>query len=100
MAKDSEKPVDKNPQVDRDYVALFLRSPLGPKVLGKMIDECELLNIAKDEEQQIEQNHMKIILSRCGIGFGMKGQQYVKGLAGAKGQKALISAEEFNGDDD
>ncbi len=55
---------EKNPQVDKDYQDLFLRSSLGPKVLGKIVDECEFMNIAKDDEQQIAQNTVKTILAR------------------------------------
>ena len=55
---------EKNPQVDKDYQNLFLSSRLGPKVLGKIVDECEFMNIAKDDEQQIAQNTVKTILAR------------------------------------
>ncbi len=80
---------EKNEQVDKDFQDLLLKSPLGPKVLGKMVDEVHLLDIAADPEQQIAQNEIKIILTRCGIGLGMTGQQYVRALAGVKAQKAL-----------
>lgn len=71
---------EKNNQVDKDYQDLYLKSPLGPKVLGKMVDAVGLLDIAQDHEFQIAQNEIKIILTRCGIGLGMTGEQYVRAL--------------------
>lgn len=75
---------EKNIQVDTDFQDLFLRSPLGPRVLGKIVDEVDLLNIADNAEAQIAQNEVKIILTRAGIGLGMTGEQYVRALAGKK----------------
>lgn len=70
--------------VDKDYQDLFLKSPLGPKVLGKMIDDVDFLNIAPNEELQIAQNEVKAILSRCGIGVGLSGYQFVTALKAKK----------------
>ncbi len=75
---------EKNPQVDKDYQDLFLKSPLGPKVLGKILDECEFMDIAANEEQQITQNTIKMILARCGIGLGLNGEKMIRALAGKK----------------
>ena len=98
MAKEPKREI-KNPQVDPDYVALFLRSPLGPKVLGKMIDSVDLLNIAQDTEFQGAQNEIKIILSHCGIGYGLSGQQYVKALMGKNAVNVLSTDEVIDGDE-
>jgi len=84
---------EKNPQVDKDYQDLFLKSPLGPKVLGKMLDETEFVNIAANEEQQIAQNTMKMFLARCGIGFGITGEKMVRALVGKKLENVPISEE-------
>ncbi len=75
---------EKNPQVDKDYQDLFLKSPLGPKVLGKIIDETDFMTIAANEVQQVAQNTIKRILARCGIGFGMSGERMVRALGGKK----------------
>ena len=75
---------EKNIQVDKDFQDLFLRSPLGPKVLGKILDEAEFMLIADEEQLQMAQNMVKIILDRCGIGLGMTGEQFVRALAGKK----------------
>ncbi len=84
---------EKNVQVDKDYQNLFLGSHLGPKVLGKIIDECEFMTIAKDEEQQIAQNTVKMILARCGIGYGLKGEAMIRALAGKKIEYVAASEE-------
>jgi len=76
--------VKKNEQVDPDFQDLFLRSKLGPKVLGKIVDEVHFMEVADDEEWQSSQNVVKIIMDRCGIGEGITGLQYVKALAGHK----------------
>lgn len=79
----------KNEPVDRDFQDLFLKSPLGPKVLGKILDDCNFCDIAGSQEEQMEQNHTKLILTWSGIGMGMTGLQYVKALAGHKVTNAL-----------
>ena len=77
--------VDKNLNVSKDYQDLFLgKNPLGQKVLGMILDDVDFMNIAADPQQQIAQDEIKIILSRCGIGLGMTGQQYIQALAGKK----------------
>ena len=85
---------EKNPQVDKDFQDLFLKSPLGPKVLGKIVDETDFLTIAANEEQQIAQNTVKLILSRCGIGFGMSGEKMIRALAGKKIEYVAASEDE------
>ena len=70
----------KNIQVDKDMQDFFIKSPLGPKVLGKLLDDCGFLDIAQDQNNQVEQNHMKLILSWSGIGLGLTGEQYVRAL--------------------
>lgn len=84
---------EKNPQVDKDYQDLFLKSPLGPRVLGKMVDEQDFMTIAKDDEQQIAQNVIKVIFARCGIGYGMKGEAMIRALAGKKIENVAASEE-------
>jgi hypothetical protein len=88
----------KNLQVDKDVKDLFVKSPLGPIVLGKMIDDVNFLGIATDMGTQRAQDEIKIILTKAGIGVGMKGVDYVRRLAGIGGNKALISNEEQDGD--
>ena len=85
---------EKNPQVDKDYQDMFLKSPLGPRVLGKMLDETEFGNIAANDEQQVAQNTMKTILARCGIGFGITGEKMVRALAGKKIEYVEASEDE------
>ena len=65
---------------DKDYQDLFLRSHLGPKVLGKMMDECHFGQIAIDDQWQAAQNFMKIVLDRCGISFVGEGEKMVRAL--------------------
>ncbi len=85
----------KNPQVDKDYQDLFLKSPLGPKVLGKMVDESCLLERPEDNEQCLAaQNVVKMILTRCGIGEGMSGERYIRALAGKKIENVAASGED------
>ncbi len=83
---------DKNIQVDKDIQDFFLKSPLGPKVLGKLLDDCGFLDIAQDENNQVEQNNMKLILSWAGIGFGLTGEQYVRALMSKK--REIIEEDE------
>ncbi len=85
---------EKNPQVDKDYQDLFLKSPLGPKVLGKILDECDFMTIAKDEEQQIAQNTVKIILARCGIGWGLNGERMIRALKAKQIDYVAASGED------
>lgn len=87
MAKQKQKP--EGP--DRDYQAVLLHSPLGPKVLGKMLDSCHFGEIAISEEYQHAQNFMKVILDRCGISYVADGHRMVKSLMKKK--------EEPNGDE-
>ena len=77
-------------KLDKDFQDLFLRSPLGPKVLGKMLDSCHFGAVAQDEEWQAAQNFMKIVLVQCGISY--TGEKMVRCLMPKKG--------EFIGDDD
>jgi len=71
-------------QVDRHYQAHFLHSRLGPKVLGMMLDEADFFDIAQDNEQKLQQDHCKLLLARCGIGLGLKGEDYVRALMNKK----------------
>lgn len=89
-----------NEQVDKDYKALFLQSPMGPKVLGKMLDEVDFFNIARDPEYQVAQNELKTILTRCGIGLGMTGEKFIRRLAGKNAANALTNSEDDNGGDE
>jgi hypothetical protein len=83
---------DKNVNVDKDFQDLFLKSPLGPKVLGMIVDEVGLLDIASGPQQQIAQDQVKTILSHTGIGLGMSGEQYVRALA--KGKLEIFEDED------
>lgn len=85
---------EKNPQVDKDYQDLFLRSPLGPKVLGKILDDAGFMNIANGDEERIENNVIKMILAHCGIGLGMKGEAMIRALAGKKIENVAASGED------
>lgn len=82
---------EKNQNVDKDFQDFFLKSPLGPKVLGKILDNVEFLDIPEDEEQQVKQDHVKRILRDCGIGLGLTGEQYVRALM----TKALTTGQEM-----
>lgn len=64
--------------LDKDFQDLFLNSPLGPKVLGKMLDACHFGRVADDQEWQVAQNFMKIVLAQCGISF--TGERMVRAL--------------------
>lgn len=99
MTDDEPRKV-RNPQVDRDFTDLFLKSPLGPKVLGKMMDDVDFFDVAVDLPTQRAQDEIKIILTKAGIGAGLKGQNVIRALAGTKGKKALISDEESHGGDE
>ena len=83
---------EKNSQLDKNYQDLFLNSPLGPKVLGDMIDTAELLDHPENEIQANLQSSVKMILARCGIGLGLSGEQYVRALM--KGKIAVEGEDE------
>jgi len=75
---------NKNVQVDKDFQDLFLKSKLGPTVLGKMIDEFGFLDVTDDPETVASHNVIKTILSWTGIGLGLTGIKYIQALAGKK----------------
>jgi len=81
-----------NEQADKDYQDMFLRSPLGPKVLGKMLDECHFGQIAIDGKWQAAQDFMKIVLDRCGISFVGEGEKMVRALM--KKKEAITEQED------
>lgn len=74
---------------DMYFQDLFLRSPLGPKVLGMMLDFCDFGDVATNEKWQHVQDFMKIILDKCGLAYADDGEKLVRALAGHQGQKAL-----------
>ncbi len=78
---------------DKDFQDLFLRSPLGPKVLGKILDFCDFGDVASDPKWQEAQNFMKIIMDKCGLAYADEGAKLVRLLAGHKGEKATPPEE-------
>lgn len=65
---------------DKNFQDLFLKSRLGPKVLGELLDQCHFGEPSLSDEWQAVQNFMKVILSRCGIGFVGEGEKFVRAL--------------------
>lgn len=78
--------------IDKDFQDLFLNSPLGPKVLGKMMDDCHFAIVAEDQDWQAAQNFMKGILTRCGINY--TGEKMVRCLMPKKTDPAPKVQEE------
>ncbi len=70
--------------IDKDFQDFFLKSPLGPKVLGKMLDDCHFAVVAEDDDWQAAQNFMKGVLTRCGINF--TGEKMVRCLMAKKAE--------------
>ncbi len=70
--------------IDKDFQDLFLKSPLGPKVLGKMLDDCHFAVVAEDDDWQAAQNFMKGVLTRCGINY--TGEKMVRCLMAKKAE--------------
>lgn len=79
----------KHPHVDPDFQALFLKSAMGPRVLGMMLDNCNFFDIPVDDDQRVVQDYLKTILSWCGIGLGRSGEHLVRSMAGQKCSNAL-----------
>ncbi len=84
---------------DKDFQDLFLKSPLGPKVLGRMLDFCDFGDIAPDPTWREAQNFMKIIMDKCGLSYADRGEKLVRALSGKRASPEEPENEDGTGSD-